>query len=257
MLKAQITPGEYATLSDSDKAHYPTADNKGNYTADIQKVGGLALEDVGGLRSALEKTRNEKSQFIDKLKSFEGLENPDAARDAIAKLEDMKSWTPETEVQARIDAQITDLKSKYETDLTAANEKLSIAELGFERYLIEGAASANISKVAPKSLKVLLPHVASQLGVFEQDGEKVVLVKGSDGNPRITTLAGQTGNMQVAELLDTMSKEDDYATVFPGSGATGSGIAGSGTGAGNRGHANNPDLPYGEALRELRRQQSN
>jgi hypothetical protein len=58
----------------------------GKFVLDVTPTGGLALEDVSGLKSALEKERENGRR----LKAYEGID-PEAAREALRRLADTKT----------------------------------------------------------------------------------------------------------------------------------------------------------------------
>src|SRR5262249_7514129 len=81
--------------------------------------------------------------------------------------------------------------------------------------------------------ELLLPHIKTQMKVFEQDGEFVARVVDPTGNVRIGKGAGAEP-MTLGELIDEMKQHKSYAVAFRGSGSSGGGAGkSSGGGAGN------------------------
>lgn len=254
VLKARLSKEEYDKLNDIEKGHYKEGSN-GIFGLDVDPVDGWALEDVQGLRSALQSERNERSKLDGRLSSFSKIEDPKKALEALQKVKEMEKWTPEEEVQKKIDAQIASMKAKYEGDLSEANTRNEQTQKEFEKYVKREAAVAAISRVAPKSVSLLLPHVLDRLGVVQEGDKRSVYVFGDDGKPKISQKPGNTGSMTPGELLESMAKESDFSPAFPGSGATGSGATGSENGASTSRNGIDPNLPPAERLKQFRAQQ--
>lgn len=248
-LKAKITAEEHAKLADPLKAEYVERD--GAYFVDVAQVEGWALEDVHGLRSALETTRNERNTLQAATKEFEGVDLNEVKR-LLSKKEEIDSWSPDNDeaFKARLEEAQANLQRKYDTDLGAANERAESLSKKYRTYLCRADAVAAIN--AEKGpVDVLLPHVLERLSVFEADGRDAVFVSGDDGKPRITQQAGETGNMTARELVATLKENEAFRPLFPGSGATGGGTTG---GSGAKGNPVDSSLSPEQRLAQHRAQ---
>jgi hypothetical protein len=98
-----------------------------------------------------------------------------------------------------------------------------------EKKLVDAEATAAIA-AAKAPAKVLLPHIKAQVKVVEEDGEYVVHVVDSKGNQRIGDAKGTP--MTIAQLVDEMKTDPEFAVLFPGTGSSGGGASKSISGAG-------------------------
>lgn len=124
------------------------------------------------------------------------------------------------------EAQILDRHAKELESLGGRNKTLSSA---LERRLIDAEATSAIA-AAKGSPKVLLPHIKSHVKVVEEDGEFVVHVVDARGNQRIGDAKGTP--MTIAQLVEEMKQDADFARNFEGSGSSGGGASRSSTAGG-------------------------
>src|SRR5690606_22284973 len=79
-------------------------------------------ENVSGLKSALGKTQEEAKTLKQRMTAFADLD-PDAAREAMTKLEELRNAIPEDKVKDRIASLETQLKTKHEKEAKALREQ--------------------------------------------------------------------------------------------------------------------------------------
>lgn len=208
------------------RAFYAKSDAAGGrFVLGVDPVDGFALEDVKGLRSALESERKSVSDFKSKVSAFEGLD-PAAARDALKKVEDMKTWKPDDKVREMIETRTKEVTDKFDKELKAAQDENGVLTKALHSALIDSAATAAITK-SKGSPVLLLPHVRASTRVARRDdGTFVVEVLGNGGTTRVSPKTGSTAPMTIEELVEEMKSSKDFMQAFEGSGAQGSGASG-------------------------------
>jgi len=212
-------------------------DHKGKYQLKVDPVDGLALEDVSRLKAALSKERTDhaaKARELQELKtSFDGIEDPKAAREALEKV--AKGLKDKPDVQGQIDAAKRQLNEKHEQAIKAKEARESHLRTEIDRLLIDATAAVAIAEEKGNA-ELLLPHVqkACYVEEIEVDGKStfVARVKG-DGGPRISSKTGSTDPMGVRELVSTDLKHK-FPSAFGGSGASGGGGSGQDRGGDGR-----------------------
>lgn len=206
----------------------------GKFVLSVDPVDGMALEDVAGLRSGLEKERQNVDEIKKQLKSFEGLDAA-KARDALEKLEKMKTWTPEEKVQQQIEAKIAEIRVKFEKDLNDRDGRIKSLTSSLEHEMIVQQATAEIAKRKGVP-ELLLPHIRNRSRVVEKDGKHVVEILDKDGNLDRSPKDGYKSGKTMSELVEEMQGSDIFSRAFDGSGTGGSGSTSpKGSGSGSRG----------------------
>lgn len=256
-LKAIISADERGALSPELQAEYkPVSGREGFFVIDTSPVDGWNLEDVGGLRNALERVRNERNDLRAANQAFDGMD-ANAVRALMARQEEINNWNPANDdaVKTKLQELEATWQQKYDTDLKSAQSAQQEALQRYQQYRMRSDAVSAIGKYAPKAVEVLLPHVMTRLGVFGDGDQEGVYVVGNDGKPAITKKAGETGNMTADELVQAMKADAAFAPLFPGSGASGGGSTG-GTGGSPNTNSIDPKLPPAERLRLHRERQT-
>lgn len=127
MLNAVVT--DLNTVAEAFRPAY--AEKNGKFYLNVTPVDGHALENVTGLKSALDGERAAKEAAEAKLRPFNGLD-PDAARNAIAVASQYGDVTPEKARQLAADvARLTSLDPNVEAD-KIADEKVRRAKAAME-----------------------------------------------------------------------------------------------------------------------------
>jgi hypothetical protein len=147
----------------------------------------------------------------------------------------MASWTPEQKVKEQIEAVKAQLIDSHGREKEQLQAKLSKMEKSLESALITSVAAQALAE-QKGSVRLLMPHIERQTRLREVDGKYTVEVIGTDGNPR---LSGNDAHvMSISELVVEMKSQNDFASAFEGSGASGTGATGGHRGTGYSG--NNP-----------------
>lgn len=196
----------------------------GKFVLQVEGIGGFALENVEGLKSALGRERSRADKAEGKIKKFGDLD-PDVARTALTELEELKSIDPKKEADrlaaAKVEAATKQLIEKHTSELTGVKQKAD-GYLGQVRsLLIDNVATAALAE-HKGSVDLLLPHVQRHTRLKEtDDGKFVVEVVDKDGNPRIGDSKGTP--MTVGQLVAEMKSSESYGRAFEGTGNNGGG----------------------------------
>lgn len=228
------------SLDDVAEAHRPLYTKaEGGFVVAIDAVDGFALENVAGLKSALEKEREESRTRGDKLRDFDGID-PKEAKRALARVKELGDLDPTKEAEkiaaAKFDELKTQLVTSHTKELDAAkgeSEKLA-AYIG--SLLIDSRATAAIAERKGEA-KLILPHVKAQTRVRRDGDEFKVEVVDAQGRARVN---GKGEPLSIDELIEEMRADAVFGRAFEGSGASGSGAGGSGGRAGGSGGAGSP-----------------
>lgn len=207
----------------------------GKFVLDVEPVDGFALEDVNGLKTMLGKERSTRERLERDVVKFKDID-PDKAREALAKLEELTAIDPAKEADkiasTKFEAAKAQLLQKHEGEITTRDQRIGHLTKTVEGLLIDAAATAALAE-AKGSVDLLLPHVRASTRVKEVDGGRfVVEVVDKEGNARIADAKGTL--MGIKELVAEMRQSDTFGRAFEGSGHSGSGKQ-PGSGAGGTG----------------------
>ncbi len=250
-LKAIISKEKFEALSDEVKEHY--TEREGKIYLDVTKVEGLAVENVDGLKSTVEKLRTEKTALIADVKTaetvgdaavtkfeelktkFDGID-PVLAKSALSKIDEIKDWDGETKVREAVMLAEQTVQSKMQAKLdevvtqnTTKVEGLTKELVDSQDQLQEAVVTSKIIEAISKengNVDVLMPHVRGQVVmVKDAHGRFIPEVQKADGTPRIGDSAGN--DMTITQLVQEMKTQDTFAGCFKGVNSTGSGQSGS------------------------------
>jgi hypothetical protein len=220
-------------LSEDVKKEYKPGEGKlqGKFVLDVAEVDGFALDNVGTLKTTLQKERETVATLKKSVKAFDGLDAAQA-REALEKLEEIKNFNPDQKITEGIRQREEQLSKKWKKEVDDREEAIKATTKQLEEVLIDNAAVKALSE-AKGSAKLLLPHVKTRTRLRKTDaGQYVVEVVDENGTARISPKAGSQDPMTISELISEMRGSDDYASAFAASGANGSGAppAGGATG---------------------------
>ncbi|UOF80051.1 hypothetical protein [Caudoviricetes sp.] len=235
-------------LDEQTKSLYVQKDEY--FVLNTESVDGWSLENVSGLRSALERERAESKAAREKLALYGELD-PEAAKNAVTKYEEFKNWKPDQNVEKVWSERADEIKKKHDREKAEILKERVALEEEIRAQHVDSALAQIVSGKA--SYKLLLP-IVKQHAIVERDaaGRRVVRVKNPEtGNPRISQRSGNQENLMGLEeyVMDVLRNDQDYADAFkPSKGGSGASndSAGESGGAGfkvvSRGDANNVDL---------------
>jgi len=238
MLKAKLD--NLDGVSDEIKEHYVERDGK--FYLDVSKVDGLAVEDVTGLKSTVEKLRTKERELTQALKSandeitnlsdkYKDID-PVAAKSALDKLEEIQNWDGETKIRESVNLATTTTEKKMQgkiDDLVAKQTKIVTdlqSELNNSQSQLQDAiVVTKIVEAVNKEggdVTLLMPHVRSQVRmVKDNNGKFKPEVIKPDGTLRVGDNSGN--DMTIQQLVQEMKTQDTFAAAFPGANKTGSG----------------------------------
>ena len=201
------------------KAHFKKGED-GKFRADVEAVGGWALEDVAGLKSALGKQTSRAETAEGTLKKFEGLD-PAQARDALKKVEEFASFKPEERIAEGIKIREGQLVQKHTEEM----QKLQ----GINDKLAEQARTVLVDNLATQAIlaeggdpEVMLPHVKARIRLDRQeDGTFKRVVLDANGNPGVADAQGTP--LDAKHVVQELKAKPNFQPAFKGSGNSGSG----------------------------------
>ncbi len=211
-------------LDDAPEAlreHYTEKDGK--FVLGVEPVGGYALEDVTGLKSALGAERTQREKFERDVIRFKDID-PDKARTALAELEELKKLDPTAEADkianTKFEGAKAQLLEKHAADLGVRDERIGHLSKTVDVLVREQRATAEIAE-AKGSIDLLMPIVLAQTRTVEKDGRFVTEVIDDKGNVRIGDSNGNP--MTMKELVAELRASEKFGRAFEGDGHSGSG----------------------------------
>lgn len=217
---------DLSTVDENLQAFYkPMGEEGEGYILDAEPVGGYAVENVEGLKSALQKERGARKDFESKYakieKQFEGvdLEEINSLKSEYEKLqqkyEKVAKIDPESEASKLAEEKIKEFEEKHTSKLTAKQkewQKLHEKEVGerdktigtlknqLSEMMIDSSAKDALvnAKIRSEHLELLLPKVTGAMKLAESEDGVSVEITDNEGNPRVRS-DGQ--NMTVKDLV--------------------------------------------------------
>ena len=200
-------------LPDSQKELY-TEDSDGKFRLNAEGV-----EDVGGLKSALEKERKARKEAEGKLKKVGDID--------VDEYERLKTESEErAEKGDDTEKKLQSAQKKFDREIAERDAKLLARDKKIHQLVAENVAKDAIEAAGGRP-KVLLPHVLASTKVIEEDGDFVAVVVDAKGNER----TGKSGDKRFSleDLVLELKSDDEFASAFNGTGASGSGGPPNGT----------------------------
>ena len=184
------------------------------------------LGDYGGLKSALSSERGISSQYKADLAKYSGID----IEEANSAIEFKTKYTGKTSDD--LDARVAELQKGYDDKLSIANaatQEAIAAKNDFQLGHVVDAAIMGRDDLNPSMSKWFRGELLNNVSI----GDAGVFVKDANGNPRMSAEASNTGNMSVAELIGTMSNDEQFGGFFKAQGA--------GSGSGNSSNSGAPN----------------
>lgn len=221
-MKGIVTKEEHGALKPDVQAEY-TAREDGRFYVKIDPVDGFEFQNISGLRSSLDKEKANFAAASLQLSEFSGL-SPARAREAIEKMNQMSTWSPEKKVQEQIASVQAAMTEAHSVEIKPLKDKLGKLRGQLEREVLHSAAVAACVK-HEADVDLILPHVLSAIRVEElPDGTIAPRVYNDQGTVRYSMREGQSGlPMPIEELVGTMKTQTKYKPLFKGLGQAGSG----------------------------------
>lgn len=181
--------------------------------------------EVQGLKTALDKEREEKQKLAKLAKQFEGI---DAAK--ARELLSAKAQAEEEKAKAQGDWENwkAQMQSQFDQEKHTLTEQISTLERDLAEQMITATATAVIAE-AKGIPALLLPHLSARVVV--ENGKREVRIYDVAGNVRY----GKEGRpMTIAERVEEMKSDPIFGRAFEASGNGGSGAPPIQTGPGAR-----------------------
>ena len=240
----KLTTEAHAALAEPLQAEYVERD--GAMWLDATAVDGFEVMNPSVLKGTLTKERKRADAAEKSLKPFEGIDDPDAARDAVKTLADLGDLDELKDLDAKVEKRAGQLKEKYESERTRLISKhedeiadRDTANAGLTTQLHDELITSAATKAIGDekgSVELLLPVIRQHVQVREnRAGKLAAMVIGADNEPRLSPAGSSTDEMTIAELVGEFKTHDTYQRAFDGSGASGGGSGNSG-GAGGGGN---------------------
>jgi len=242
MLKAVVTQSEFDGLAGEVQSHYVKSEDGESYQLGVVAVNGIELSNNQALKKALQTERTSAEKATKELKSLKesfGDLNPEAAREALAKMEEMANWNPDDklkEARAQFEKQLTTkyedeknkLVKKYTADVEATKKELETASTQLEQVMIDSEIAKAVA-TEKGVLKLLAPVIKQNVRLIRNDdGTRHVRILEPDGTFRLSSKSGSTDPMSISEFVSEMKADETFARAFEGSGASGSGAGATG-----------------------------
>ncbi len=205
-------------LHESVVEHYSKGDD-GKYRLDVTEVAGLALEDISGLRTGLEKERQKSRDLETKLTSFKDID-PKNVQDLEAKVKEMNNWTPDDKVQSKIEASVAEVVKQHETKL----ENMTKRETSLLSALNKELVASKVVKAITDhkgSVELLESIVSQNVRMRENaDGSFSTEIVKADGTQRLNSKGDALG---MSDFVKELKNDKNYARAFDGSDTSGGG----------------------------------
>lgn len=183
------------------------------------KLDAEGVEDVKGLKSALEKEREAARIARAEAAKYKDVD-PEKYREMLAAAEDQERKS--LEAKGQYEQLLTQVKEKHTKELTAAKAETGEVLTELESLLVDNQAIIALTEAKPLGAPtVLLPHVKSQVKVIKENGRRVARVVDEKGNVRIGDASGAP--MTIPQLVAEMRDSKEYGAYFQADNKTGSG----------------------------------
>jgi len=226
-LKARVSAVD--ELDDSVRSLYRQEGD--GFVLDVEPVSGWALEDVGGLKSSLQKERSSRESAEKSLKPFKNEDgstiSADEARDAFRKVSEFSKLDPDKDAEKLAQQKIADAK----TVMQAGFDAKETSWRDREAVLLRGAADARINTAIDLALadpevggipKGLKPILMPEIGWREQEGQITIFVRNPE-DPSRAKLNGSGDEMTIKERTLELKSDEDLAGLFKAPKQRGSG----------------------------------
>lgn len=217
-------------LEGVEEAYRPLyKENQGKYILDVEPTGGYALEDVTGLKNALQAERANRQKESARLKAF-GDKDPDAVRAALEELEALKgqSGDLDSKAAALADNKIKQIIEKHQRELDTTGSVNKTLRSKLESVMVDQNLATAIRAAGgdDSTVKLLMPHLKGQVRLREIDGDYVPeVIDPATGHARIGDSQGSL--MNLSQLVGELKNDNVFSGAFPGSGRSGGGTSSS------------------------------
>ncbi len=200
-----------------------TADTgtEGKFVLDATPVNGWALEDVGGLKTALSTERSTRQTLEATVLKYKDID-PEKARTALTELEELKRLDPTKEADKIANTKFETAKAQlldaHKAEIGQREERITGLTSTVDYLVRDQRATAAIA-AAKGSVELLLPHVLNSTRTVEKDGKFIVEVI-RDG---VVQIDGKGNPISIDDFVGQMRSSETFARAFDGEGQSGGG----------------------------------
>lgn len=194
---------------------------EGGYVLEVEPADGYDLQNVSGLKNALQKLKGDYEQAKTTLKSFGELDPQDALR-KLERYEKLKDLNPEKlKKELKLEAQEL-VSSEYKAKIEAANQKADSLKSAVRKAAMQEVNAAIAATGAnPVFLEGYLSKVADV--EFNDDGYELVF-KNKTGEKRFNIDdKGNSVPFTANDLVKELQKDETYGQIFPSNSNSGGG----------------------------------
>ena len=237
-MKAVLTKEEHGALGESTQGEYTAGEND-VFVLDVEAVDGMALENVTGLKSALEKERSASTTLGKVAKGLGytqedggawkmGDIDPSKVAAQLKELDKLRAIDPKSEAGKLAGQQVEEirkqLKESHEKEISDRDTLIATQAGQLDDAVIDREIGDALSE-HKGSRELLSPIVRKLVKRVEKDGKQVTQVVDENGVPRVNNKADP---MTVSELVADLKTQEAYRGGFEGTGHSGTGGDGDG-----------------------------
>jgi F0F1-type ATP synthase membrane subunit b/b' len=209
-------------LSEQEQGHY--VEREGKFYLEVEAVDGVALENVTGLKTTVGKLRTTETALQKKIAEltdrFKDLD-PEEARNALSKMDEIKNWDGDQKIQEAVEAAKRELVKQHKKEKEELENELS----NTQDQLTDAIVDTKIVEALTKeegNVTLLMPHVKQHVRMVKNaDGKFIPEVINDAGEQRIGDSDGSP--MTISQYIAEMKTQTTFAAGFPGANSTGSG----------------------------------
>jgi len=214
-------------VDENVRGFYKETDN--GFILDVEANDGYALEDVGGLRSALSKERALKQEAEKRAGQYSKLGDLDAdtIEQKLNRLQELEALDPTKEADKIADAKLKSLQeqmsTKHQKELEALKGEAGKYQSQLNRVLIDDSAKSAILAAGgdADTVTFMLPYVKESLRLRDAGEGFITEVVDANGHPQIGDSNGNP--MTVGQLVESMKSQATWSKAFPGKNKSGGG----------------------------------
>lgn len=224
-------------VPESLRGEYKAVDGGKGFELDLDLPRGMAVEDVGQLRTSLAETRRERDDFRRERDDVRGTfskltkdkDGKDLSLDEVTKLLERGRTNGDP---AAHEARLQEIKRAHEQQIREREEQYNQLRGQYGEASVETALTASLSGRNAK-VRWLMPHLKQIVRpVWDEKTRRFKpTVMMEDGKtPRPSLKPGVDADMSLSELIETLAKDPEWKDAFPGTGKEGPDAGGSGDG---------------------------
>ena len=209
-------------LSEQEQAHY--VEKEGKFYLVVTAVDGVSLENVTGLKTTLGKLRTNETELQKQVAALTdkfGDLDPEEARIALEKYDEVKNWSGTKKIQEAVEASKRELVKQHKKEKEELENELS----NTQGQLTDAIVDTKIVEALTKeegNIPLLMPHVKQHVRMVKNtDGKFIPEVVNERGEQRIGDSDGNP--MTINQYIAEMKTQKTFAAGFPGANSTGSG----------------------------------